>query len=89
MHPSATPLTADQQQLLDGIQIRLLEAKRFAATGRQQRERVLARERVADDFLLQRAEGGEAEVLLQQREQFWSGGFHSCKNMTGTLEFKL
>jgi hypothetical protein len=43
-----------------------LEAERFAAAGGQQREDVLARQRIADDFLLQRAERGEAEVLLQQ-----------------------
>ena len=59
-----------------------LEAERFAAASRQQREDIFARQRIADDFLLQRAERGEAEVLLQQREQFWSGGFHCFKNRT-------
>jgi hypothetical protein len=63
--------------------------KRLAAAGRQQREDIPARERIADNFLLQRAERGETEVLLQQREQFWSSGFQSCQIKTRTLEFKL
>jgi hypothetical protein len=45
--------------------------KRLAAAGRQQREDVFARQRIADNFLLQRTERGETEVLLQQREQVW------------------
>jgi hypothetical protein len=55
-----------------------LEAKRFAAAGRQQREDVVARQRIADDFLLQWPERGEAEVLLQKQEQIWRIGFQSC-----------
>ena len=47
-----------------------LEAERFAAAGRQQGEDVLARERVADDFLLQRAERSEAEELFQRCEEW-------------------
>ena len=46
-----------------------LEAQRFAAARGQQREHVLARQGIADDFLLQRPERTEAEVLLQQREE--------------------
>ena len=44
-----------------------LEAERFAAAGRQHGKHVLPGERVADDFLLQRAEGTEAEILFQRR----------------------
>ena len=61
---------------------RQLEAERFAAARRQQGKHVLARQRIADDLLLQRAEGREAEVLLQQRQELQSswiprGGVYS------------
>ncbi len=46
-----------------------LETERFAAAGGQEREDVASRQRVADDFFLQRAKRGEAEGLLQQRQQ--------------------
>jgi len=62
---------------------RQLKAKRLAAAGRQQREHVLARQHIADDLLLERAEGSEAEVLLQQRQQLRDAGFH-----TGSLRQK-
>ena len=57
-------------------QRRQLEAERLAAARRQQREHVLARQRVADDLLLQGPKGREAEVLLQQRQQLRNAGFH-------------
>ena len=41
-----------------------LEAERFAAAGRQHGEDILAGERVADDFLLQRTKRTEAEKLF-------------------------
>jgi hypothetical protein len=41
-----------------------LEAKRFTTTRRQHGEDILARERVADDLLLQWPERREAEILL-------------------------
>ena len=41
-----------------------LKAERFAAAGRQQREDIAARQRVADDFLLQRPERVVAEMLF-------------------------
>ena len=56
-----------------------LETQRLAAAGGQQGDHVLARERVADDLLLQRAEAGVAEVLLQQREQIGRVR-HRCEN---------
>ena len=54
-----------------------LKAERLPAARRQQREHVLARQRVADDLLLERAKGPEAEVLLQQRQQLWDARFHA------------
>jgi len=48
---------------------RELEAKRFTAPGRQQRKDILARQRILDDFFLQRAERSKTEVLLQQPQQ--------------------
>ena len=66
-----------------------LEAERFAAAGRQQREDVLARQRVADDFLLQRPERGETEVLLQQREQVLEIGFQPEQSRTGVAPVSI
>ena len=43
-----------------------LEAERFAAAGGQHGEDVFAGEGVADDFLLQRAKRGEAEIFFQR-----------------------
>ncbi len=63
-----------------------LEAKRFAAAGRQHGEDVLVGERVADDVLLQRAEGTEAEKLFQRREKLFAAKCHEwmIKNRTAT-----
>ena len=63
--------------------------KRFAAAGGQQGKDIPARERIADDFLLQWTERRETKILLQQREQFWRGGFQSRQIKTRKLEFKL
>ena len=46
-----------------------LKTERFAAAGGQQREDILPGQRIADDFLLQRTERGEPEILFEQREQ--------------------
>jgi len=46
-----------------------LKAERFTAAGRQHGEDVLARESVADDFLLQRAKRREAEIFFQRVAQ--------------------
>ncbi len=48
---------------------RQLEAERFTAACRQQRKHVLAGQRIADDFLLQRSKGSEAKELLQRRQE--------------------
>jgi len=62
--------------------------QRLAAAVGSQREDIPARERIADNFSCNGAERGETEVLLQQREQFWSSGFKAVK-LDRTLEFKL
>ena len=59
-----------------------LEAERFAAAGRQHGENVPARQRVADDFLLQRAKGTEAEELFQQREELVAAKTSPGENKT-------
>ena len=42
----------------------------------QHGEHVFARERITDDFLLQRAERGKAEVLFQRREELVAAEIH-------------
>src|SRR5258706_9186312 len=46
-----------------------LKTKRLPAAGGQESEDVLARQRIANDLLLQRTKGSEAEILLQQRKE--------------------
>jgi hypothetical protein len=50
-------------------QRRKLKAKRLAPSRRQHGKNVFARQRIADDVLLQRAERTEAKVLLQRLEK--------------------
>jgi hypothetical protein len=46
-----------------------LKAKRFTATRRQHGKHILARERIANDLLLQRPKGVEPEVLFERSAQ--------------------
>src|SRR5213075_2881315 len=46
-----------------------LETKGFAAPGWQQSKDILSGEYITDDLLLQRPEGNEPEILLQQWQE--------------------